>query len=144
MVDRSGLIFYRFIYNLQLYSSVSYTRAKRHSNSTIAFQDEGDSVAYGTIIGLIEVKPHCDCDISSVQYCDCQQYFIVLVSPMQVNNNSLYKDPDFRYTSSFLVELSDTESVVAMFPDQIRCKCIVMFHGQRKFLCPLPFRIYDD
>ena len=38
VVNRSGLLYHRFIHRHQLYSSVNYTRAKRHSNSTIMRQ----------------------------------------------------------------------------------------------------------
>ena len=144
VVNRSGLLYQRFVHDHQIYSSVHYTRAKRHSNCTIMFKGETESLEYGTVLGLLEVKPHCECNGNSIQYCNCQQYLVVLVKPMGVNNIDLYKDADFNLSSSFLLDVFDREVVLALFPNQILCKCILMCLGNKKFVCPLPFRIYGD
>ena len=99
---------------------------------------------YGTVIGLLKVKPPCQCNNGNIQYCNCQQHSVVLVQPMTVNNSSLYRDADYGFRSSFLLEVFDREVVIALFPSQILCKCILMYLGDRKFVCPLPFRIYGD
>ena len=144
VLNRSGLLYQRFIHDHQLYSSADYIRSKRHSNCTIMYKGERGSMAYGSVIGLLEVKPHCGCNNSNIQYCNCQQHSVVLVQPMDINNSSLYKDPDYGFRSSFLLEVFDREAIIALFPGEILCKCILMHLGDRKFVCPLPFRIYGD
>ena len=76
-----GIIYSRFVANHQLYSSVDYVRSKRHVNCNVSF--EQDRLMYGSIIGLLSIKPECLCDLVELQYCTL--YSIVLVQPMAVS-----------------------------------------------------------
>ena len=70
----------RFVYNHQLYSSVNYTRSKRHTNhnnDNIAFKHS--VYRYGVILGLLNVKPSCCCSLEVSQYCQCSLHSIVIV-----------------------------------------------------------------
>ena len=144
MTNRCGFMYYRFIHDHKIFSSVHYTRAKRHSNSAIMFKGERDKVLYGNVLSLLKVKPNCSCTNNNMQYCNCEEYSVVLVKQMSASNNALYKDADFNFASTFLVEVFEMEAIVALFPEQILRKCILMCLENRKFVCPLPYRIYGD
>ena len=142
VVNRSGIMYDRFIYSHKLYSSTSYIRSKRHSNHSICF--EHASFTYGIIVGLVEIKPSCQCSPDILQDCICMRHNVVLVKPMIVNHRMLFRDCDFSVTSKFIAQVEETGSVIAIFPFQIKRKCICVALGNVMYFCSLPYRIYGD
>ena len=69
---------------------------------------------------------------------------VVLVEPMNVSHRMLFRDPDFSVTSKFIAQVQDTGSVIAIFPDQIKQKCVSVALANVMYFCPLPYRIYGD
>lgn len=141
VVNRHALFYERFLQNYQMYSSVKYTRAKRHTNFSISYEDNSVT-AYGTILGLLKTRPLCQCNAE--EYCHCAVYNIVLVQPMLVNSRFVYKDAELGVSSHFILEVSDVDRVKAVMPSQISRKCVLMIVNDRKYVCPLPYRIYGD
>ena len=87
----------------------------------------------------------CECNYFMLQHCKCNE--VVIVKPMTVINRALYRDADFRATYQlpyFIVELADVDDVIAIFPSQIRQKCISLSAAGKTYFCPLPYRIYCD
>lgn len=142
VVNRSGVMHERFVYGHILYSSVSYTRSTRHSNHSIFF--EHAQFSYGRILGLVAIKPSCECGLRILQYCICPQYDVVIVKPMIANHRVLFRDADFGATSNFVAQVEDSERTIAIFPSQIRRKCIEISQGNATYFCTLPYRIYGD
>ena len=131
----------RFVYNHKFYSSIHYTRSKRHTNHHVAFQDS--ILKYGRITGLVSIKPLCCCTLEISQYCKCTVYNIVLVKIMNPSHRILFRDGDFKVTSNFLIELEESD-IIAIYPSQIKRKCICIKLARKMYYCPLPYRIYDD
>ena len=137
-----GIIHERFIYNHQLYSSVSYTRSKRHTNHSVSINHP--VFQYGIILGLLKVKPTCNCTRNISQYCQCSVHSVVMVKPVKASERMLFRDADFNVSSKFLVQVEDTDSVIATYSSQIERKCICLRSHNETYFCPLPFRIYGD
>ena len=142
VVNRCGISYERFVYSHRNYSSVNYTRAKRHSNYSVLYQT--DEKCIGTVLNLMCIKPSCQCSANIMQYCNCKQYSVVLLRPTIVSTQFLFKDSDFGIASNFLHEVVDRDHVVAIHPIQILRKCVLMEIGVKKFICPLPYRLYGD
>ena len=142
VTNRRALLHERFLCNHQIHSSVNYTRAKRHSNFSIMYQDNG--IAYGTVLGLLTIKPECQCCETTEQYCHCRELSIVLVQPMTVNSSRLCEDVEVGVASHFLLQVLDMDRVKAIMQHQILKKCISINLGSRTYLCPLPYRNYGD
>jgi hypothetical protein len=138
----AGDLYDRFVYNHQLYSSVNYTRSKWHTNHNISFKHS--VYRYGVILGLLNVKPSCCYSLEVSQYCECSLYSIVIVKPMEDSRRSLFRDVDFNISCKFTVEVQETNNVIALYPSQIERKCICLTLDDKKYFCPLPYRIYDD
>ena len=132
----------RFVYNHKFYSSIHYTQSKRHTNHHVAFQDS--ILKYGRITGLVSIKPLCCCTLEISQYCKCAVYNIVLVKIMNPSHRILFRDGDFKVTSNFLIELEESDDIIAIYPSQIKRKCICIKLARKMYYCPLPYRIYDD
>ena len=139
---RSGLMFSRFVAHKKMYSSIEYVRAKRHINRNITF--EHGQYAYGIILGLLIIKPGCLCTIEQLQYCNCSSYNVVLVQPKIVRGRPLYRDSDFNVESFFLTEVEHATVQIAIYPSQIRKKCILLKLEGKKYFCPLPYHINDN
>ena len=138
-----GVVYDRFVYDHQLYSSVKYARSKRHTNHNISFEHQEHK--YGVILGLLNVKPSCTCSLDISQYCKCSLSSVILVKPMVDSQRALFKDADFKVTSKrFVVKVEETNDVIAIHPSQIQRKCIFLPLGDKTFLCPLPYRIHGD
>ena len=140
--NQVGIIHERFIYNHQLYSSVSYTRSKRHTNHSVSVNHP--VFKYGMILGLLNIKLTCNCTLDISQYCQCLMRSVVIVKPMKASERMLFRDADFNVSSTFLVQVEDTDSVIAIYPSQIERKCICLSSGDKIYFCPLPYRIYGD
>ena len=52
----------------------------------------------------------------------------------------VFKDIDFNIRSSFLHEVVDSDTVLALKRCHIR-KCVIMDIGENKFVCSLPCRL---
>jgi hypothetical protein len=138
----SSLCYDRFVHNHQLYSSEGYLRSKRHSNHSISFNHP--VFKYGVILGLLSVKPLCECSLSISQYCQCSRYTVVIVKPLQASQRLLFRDIDFNVSSKFIVEVQETNDIIALYPSQIERKCISLCLDNKTYFCPLPYRINDD
>ena len=96
------------------------------------------------ILGLVNVKPLCNCTLEVAQYCKCAFYNIVFVKLFHSTQRVLFRDRDFKATSSFIVEIEETDSVIAIYPVQILRKCICIRLPNKTYYIPLPYRIHDD
>jgi hypothetical protein len=63
---------------------------------------------------------------------------------MEASRRSLFRDVDFNISCKFIVEVQETNNVIALYPSQIARKCICLTLDDKKYFCPLPYRIYDD
>ena len=140
--NQVGHLYDRFVYNDQLYSGVAYVRSKRHTNHNISFKHP--VFTYGEILGLLNIRPSCACTVDISQYCQCSSYNIVMVKPVKASQRMLYKDADFNVCSGFLVEVEESNQIIALYPSQIQRKCIRLTSENRTYFCPLPYRICDD
>ena len=140
--NNRGIMFLRFVASSKIFSSVDYTRSKRHVNHYVTFEHE--QYKYGVIVGLLVIKPECSCTIAELQYCNCSSNDVVLIRPMVVTSRPLYRDVDFNVNSSFLVEVERAGIQVAIYPHQIRRKCISVTVDQKQYFCPLPYHINDN
>ena len=132
----------RFIYAHLLYCSTSYATGKRHNNSCILF-DHPDYM-YSVIVGLLVIKPYCQCSTINLQYCTCAKYALVIVKPKLVTNRVLCKDMDFGAESHFVVPVDDMTDLIALFPTHIKRKCVCLKAPRTTYFCPVPYRIYGD
>ena len=58
-------------------------------------------------------------------------YNIVLVKQMNPSHRMLFRDGDFKVTSNFLIELEESDDIIAIYPSQIKSKCICINLGRR-------------
>ena len=136
-----GKIYDRFLYDHKLYSSLGYTRSKRHTNHDVSIQHPASK--YGWIVGLLEIKLLCCCTLERSQFCNCILYKVVLVKLMHASQRILFKDVDFPLTSNFIVEVEES-NIIALYPSEIDRKCICVNMPDKTYFWPLPYRIYDD
>jgi hypothetical protein len=99
---------------------------------------------YGVVIGLLSIKPECLCNVVELQYCNCRLYNVVLIQPMVVCERPLLRDADFNAKSYFLAEVEEAGLQIAIHPEEIRRKCISLTLENKKYFCPLPYRINDN
>ena len=137
-----GKMYYRFLYDHKLYSSLAYTQSKRHTNHDVPIRHPASK--YGRIVGLLEIKPLCFCTLQRFQYCNCTLYKVVLVKLMHASQRILFKDVDFHVTSNFIAEVEESDELIALYPSEIDCKCICVNMTDKTYFCPLPYRIHDD
>lgn len=140
--NRCGKMYDRFLYNHKLYSSLGYARSKRHTNHDVSIQHPASK--YGRIVGLLNIKPLCRCTLELSQYCNCTLYNVILIKPMHASHRILFRDVDFNVTSNFIVEVEESDDLIAMYPSEIDRKCICISLSDKTYFCPLPYRIYDD
>ena len=140
--NRCGKMYDRFLFSHKLYSSLSYTRSKRHTNHDVSIQHL--ALKYGRILGLLSIKPLCRCALEASQYCHCTIYNVVFVKLMHASHRMLFRDVDFKVSSNFIVEVEESEDIIAIHPSDIIRKCICVSLGSKAYFCPLPYRIYDD
>ena len=140
--NRCGKMYDRFLFSHKLYSSLSYTRSKRHTNHDVLIQHPASK--YGRILGLLSIKPLCRCALEASQYCHCTIYNVVFVKLMHASHRMLFRDVDFKVSSNFIVEVEESEDIIAIYPSDIIRKCICVSLGSKAYFCPLPYRIYDD
>ena len=62
---------------------------------------------------------------------------------MVANQRSLFRDEDCNISCKFIVEVQETNNIIALDPSQIERKCICLTVDDKKYFCPLPYRIYD-
>ena len=103
VINESGDLYERFVCNHQLYSSVNYTRSKRHTNHHVSFRHPVYS--YGLVLGLLNVKPSSRCSLEIYQYCQCSMYSVIIVKAMESSQRVLFRDLDFNISSKFIVEV---------------------------------------
>ena len=63
---------------------------------------------------------------------------------MNPSHRMLFRDNDFKVTSNFLIELDESDDIIAIDPSQIKRKSICINLARKTYYCPLPYRIYDD
>ena len=143
VLNRSAVLYKRFVANNQLYTSADYERSKNHHNFDVHVQDS--AFPYGAISGLYVVKPDCTCRRVDLQYCQCVEHNIVLVNIMQCIGESLYCDSECVARSGFLQEVVPDPKVFALYPSRtVMTKCIRMVSEGHIFLCKLPYRFHGD
>ena len=119
-----------------LYSS------KRHTNHHVSFRHP--VYTYGIILGLLNFKPSCGCSLEISQYCQCSLYSVIIVKAMEASRKVLFRDVDFNISSKFIIEVNETNNVIALYPSQIERKCVCLTLESKTYFCPLPYRIYGD
>ncbi len=139
VINEAGDLYERFVCNHQLYSSVNYTRSKRHTNHHVSFRHP--VYTHGIVLGLLNVKPSCGCSLEISQYCQCSLYSVIIVKAMEASQRVLFRDADFNISSKFIVEVNETNNVIALYPSQIERKCICLTVDGKTYFCPLPYRI---
>lgn len=139
---QSGFMYLRFVANHQLYTGKGYVRSKKHVNCNVSF--EHYRYVYGIVIGLLSIKPECVCNVGELQYCNCRLFNVVLIQPMVVCERPLLRDADFNVKSYFLAEVQEAGLQIAIRPDEIKRKCISLTLENKKYFCPLPYRINDN
>ena len=142
VINESGDLYERFVCNHQLYSSVNYTRSKRHTNHHISFRHP--VYTYGIVLGLLNVKPSCCCSLEISQYCQCSMYSVIIVKAIESSQRMLFRDLDCNISSKFIIEVIETNNVIALYPSQIERKCVCLSLGSKTYFCPLPYRIFGD
>ena len=140
--NRCGKMYDRFLYNHKLYSSVGYTRSRRHKNHDVSIRHPASN--YGRIVGLLKIKPLCCCTLELSQYCACTFYNVVLIKLMHVSHRALFRDVDFHVSSNFIVDVEESDELIAIYPSESGRKCICVNVSDKTYFCPLPYRIYDD
>ena len=118
VINEAGDLYERFVCNHQLYSGVNYTRSKRHTNHHVSFRHP--VYTYGIVLGLLNTKPSCGCSLEIPQYCQCSLYSVIIVKAMEASQRVLFRDADFNISSKFIVEVNETNNVIALYPSQ--CK----------------------
>ena len=141
VTNRSGDLYSRFIINHRYFSSIQYVRSKKHRNHSITFEHE--HFKYGSIIGLLLIKPTCSCNVNNLQYCSYTSYILVLVQPMVECTRPLYSERNVSgiVNSFFLVQVELSGMQIAIYPDQVRRKCIKLVSGRKQYFCLLPYQI---
>lgn len=137
-----GVMFSRFVTKKKLFSSEDYVRSKKHINSNVTFEHQ--QYKFGTIVGLLTIRPGCLCCNEELQYCNCRVNNVVLIKPMAVNGRSLYRDTDFNVSSYFLVQVEHDGMQIAIYPYQLRKKCISLHVEDKQYFCPIPYDINDN
>ena len=66
-----------------------------------------------------------------------------MVKPVKASRQMLYRDADFDVCSTFLIEVEETNDIIALYP-QIEQKCISLSSEDKTYFCPLPYRICED
>lgn len=140
--NRHGIMYSRFVANKKMYTSIDYVRAKRNVDRNISF--EHDQYTFGIIIGLLSIKPECLCKIEELQLCNCSSYSTALVQPMIVRGRPLFRDTDFNVNSFFLAEVDHAAMQIAIYPNQINKKCMLLTLEGKQFFCPLPYDVNDN
>ncbi len=95
-----------------------------YASNRMLFRDQHSSSKYGRIVGLLNIKPLCRCKLEFSQYCHCKLYNVVFIKPMYASNRMLFRDLDFIVNSNFIVEVEESDDIIAMYPSQIERKCI--------------------
>ena len=55
---------------------------------------------------------------------------------MESSQRVLFRDSDFNISSKFIVEVSETSNVIALYPSQIERKCVCLFLDSKTYFCP--------
>ncbi len=63
---------------------------------------------------------------------------------MEASQRLLIRDADFNISSKFIVEVNETNNVIALYPSQIERKCVCLTVDGKTYFCPLPYRICGD
>ena len=66
------------------------------------------------------------------------------MKPLHASHRVLYRDIEFNVSSKFIMEVEETNHIVALYPSQIERKCISLRLENKTYFCPLPYRINDD
>ena len=69
---------------------------------------------------------------------------LVVVKPVKASRQMLYRDADFNVCTTFMIEVEETNDIIALYPSQIERKCISLSSEDKTYFCPLPYHICDD
>ena len=142
ILNRSAIVYNRFIINHVLYTSQTYNRSRRHCDFFVRVSEA--SVKYGKIVGLYSIKPDCQCTNTDMQSCQCQVHHIVIVKELVGTAGSLFSNNECGASSHFLSEYTETEQTVAIKPEQLHIKCIALKGRNGNFVCEMPCRFHGD
>ena len=120
--NRRATVYNRFISRKVLYTAQSCTTSNKHHDFTVTV--DHPVVKYGTILGLYNVKPNCQCSTIQLQHCQCEVHQVVLINVMECRHTPLFSDRDFNVQSDFIDEVYNIDSIIAMLPESIGGKCI--------------------
>lgn len=140
VLNRSAIIYDRFIINHVLYTGRGYTRSTRHHDFMVKFHHHTSQ--YGIILGLYVTKPDCQCTDEELQACQCPVYNVVIVKVLKCESGSLFTECGV--SSHFLKEYTEDYSTVSIYPEKLQAKCIAMKVRNRHFLCEVPCKFYGD
>ena len=142
IANRRATVFNRFVVEHVLYTADNYTRSTRHHDFVVRF--DHPSPEYGIILGLFTTKPDCLCSQVDLQVCQCPVYNVVMVKLLKCETGPLFSDAECGATSYFLKEYTEDHRTTAIFPHQLRMKCINLKLDKHHFVCELPSRFYGD
>ena len=118
--------------------AVDYIRSVRHCDSYIQFVHPVYS--YGRVHSLVVVKLECSCVVG--MGCYCEESCVLLVEPVDIVGRSHFTDSGLLCSSDFLVKINATSKLIALYPKNIKQKCIFVNSNYDSYLCSLPCRFY--
>ncbi|XP_034045325.1 uncharacterized protein LOC117527216 [Thalassophryne amazonica] len=142
-VHTSAIVYKRFIFHHQLYTSSDYFQSARHCNCYVAFTH--GVYKYGRIETFLCVKLGPDC-MNDNGFCLCDKANIILVKPFSITRRPLFVDARLGCSSDFLVNIDQhaDNPNICIYPGDILQKCIFMKTDVSSYLCPLPSQFYWD
>lgn len=114
----------RFIVNGILYHSDTKSRLQKRKNSVVELQD-------GSLVKILSLV------VSGGLHC-------ILVQELQKRGRRLYKDTILNIASTFIYEVSESNSVYAIPSEALKCKCIIIKSREKLYVIPLPNNIERD
>lgn len=142
VLNRSAIIYKRFIVNHMLYTSESYNRSHRHCDFFARVSHP--TIKFGIVVALFSVKPECQCSDADMQDCQCQVFHIVILRRLHCDTGFLFSNRECNVWSHFLKEYHETQDIKVIKPEQLQAKCIPLKLGSRYFLCEMPCRFHGD
>lgn len=124
----SGRYFERFIVDGVLYHSHQNARLQKRHNCIVELFDG----TFCKIIGLVAFE-----HLSSTICC-------VLVKKLHPSGKCLCRDPDLKITSWFIHEVTEVNTVHAVYAHDLKKKCVMINFKEKILVTPLPNNIERD
>ena len=141
VLNRSAIIYHRFIVNHTFYTSETENRSHRHCDFFARFSHP--TIKFGIVVGLFSVKPECVCGYVDFQECQCQVAHIVILQRLHCETGFVFSDRECNVSSHFLKEYHEAQNMEVIKPEQLKAKCIPLKLGNRYFLCEMPCRFME-